>query len=149
MQGMRPLLLLDVDGVLCPFGAESYPDFEWYADQGIWYTLKNAERIRILMQYYKIAWCTAWGDDANNFISPLHNLPPFPVVDFPHSNATDLHWKQQGIAYFVGTRHYAFVDDDIDCESPDHGLWLPVKHHEGLTDNHVEKLLDFAANTAN
>jgi hypothetical protein len=157
----KPYLLLDVDGVLCPFkptftvttGIESdYPDYEYFPREMIHVAREtNGQRVRRLMDTYDIHWCTGWGDAANEIISPMHDLPELPVVPI-NEYSHEIHWKLSAIeAYVPADVPYAFVDDDITPKGVEYGndrevpaLWLPVKCDEGFTDEHVETLEAFA-----
>lgn len=159
---VKPYLLLDVDGVLCPFPGfdmrkvldPEYPGFDYYQPEHIHFARQtNGARIRRLMKSCDVIWCTGWGEGANEVISPLHDLPSFPVVPIPDETLDGIHWKQEAIEAYVPTgMPYAFVDDDIDDRGVLYGasrqsapsLWLPVKCHEGITDTHVEALEGFA-----
>lgn len=154
----KPLLLLDVDGVLCPFGGtkELWMGMEregliHHPDLYIYTNPDNKKRLKRLHEIFEIHWCTTWGEDANLDISPLHDLPHFPVVDLGPAILThQVHWKQNPIEAHVGDRPFAFVDDDIDNysiewakERTERGiptLYLPVIPQVGLTDAHVRDL---------
>lgn len=156
----KPYLLLDVDGVLCPFRgtdilalqASSYPGYEYHDGARIHINAENGVRIRRLMESFKVVWATGWGEDANAVISPLHGLPQFPVMPVEILSPGGIHWKQAAIeAYVPDGVPYAFLDDDIDdrgwayaAEREAPTLWLPTKCYEGITDRHVEDLEAFA-----
>lgn len=156
---MKPLLLVDVDGVTCPFGAGQpscidgrFPDEKFVAFVK---STGNEARLKRLQEHFELVWCTGWEDRANDILAPILGLPDLPVVYVYHAViGHPIHWKYEGIKEFVGHRPYAFIDDDIndfgltyasfrDQEIPT--LWLPIRCSVGLTDEHVAILENFAA----
>ncbi|GGZ03617.1 hypothetical protein GCM10010365_23120 [Streptomyces poonensis] len=90
-----PLLFLDVDGPLIPFGATQqqlpgdYPTYEaartprGAATNPLITRIDPALGPRLLALPCTLVWATTWGADANDCISPWLGLPELPVVDRP------------------------------------------------------------------
>ncbi|MCT4352055.1 HAD domain-containing protein [Streptomyces sp. Je 1-79] len=157
-----PLLYLDVDGPLIPFGAPSqeYPTYP--ATPGAPEADANPllARIdpglgtRLAALPCELVWATTWMSEANAYIAPRLGLPPLPVVDWPDPTAVDehdewsgLHWKTRGLVDQAAGRSFAWVDDEITdtdrhwvaAHHRGHALLHRVDPRRGLTD------ADFAA----
>jgi hypothetical protein len=65
---VKPVIALDVDGVLLPFRG----DFELNPEHGVW--------LRELSDTCELVWATSWGYQANTELSPDLGLPDLPVV---------------------------------------------------------------------
>ena len=127
-----PLLFLDVDGPLLPFGAAS-----WDGDGMDAYlsTLDPAVGDRLAALPCRLVWATAWEEDANAEIAPRIGLPQLPVVMWPASSderarADDwfgLHWKTRTLVEWADGRPFAWVDDELtDADR----RWVS-EHHSG------------------
>lgn len=153
---MRPLLLIDVDGVLCPFDGwldGGYPGFTFHARWNVYASTDNSRRLEQLGERFDRVWCTGWENDANVAIAPLHGLPQLPVLPVLNGAAHPVHWKLPGIEAYVGDRPYAFIDDQIGDLGVEYArerdkriptFWLPIQCSVGLTDDHVNALETFA-----
>ena len=167
----RPLLLLDVDGVLCPvrdnqqpkgyqapsadFRSASHQHWETGETIELWVSPANAQRLVRLADPFEIVWATGWVHHANRVIGPLHGLSELPFVELSWSEemrSLDGSWKLPAVARYVGDdRPCVWIDDDI---RPDMEHWaanrrgrtllIPVDHRVGLTERAVERALAFA-----
>jgi hypothetical protein len=118
----KPLMLLDVDGVLNAFdGTRNIPaGYQKTVCNG--YTIKwrpeVAARLRDLhdSEAVEIRWLTTWADEANAWISPALDLPILTVagqVPFREKNGW---WKLvvvRDLAVAEPTTPIVWVDDDI------------------------------------
>ena len=112
IERVKPLLLLDVDGVLAPFGRQE--GSIWVEDEAICYLPRNAGLLATLSEHFELAWATLWEHAANEVIAPLHGLPMLPVIKFfdePRDTRTPI--KLRPIQEFVEDRSFAWVDDEI------------------------------------
>jgi hypothetical protein len=154
----RPLLLIDVDGVISLFGFNHHapPAGRYQLVDGITHFLSETAGgyLRRLGQEFELAWCTGWEEKANDYLPLALGLDgPLPHVVFdPSERPTRAHWKLGGIDRHVDpTRPLAWVDDahDDGCRS-----WAAARRAPtllvttdpavGLTELEVDRLLDWA-----
>ena len=115
----RPLLFLDVDGPLIPFGAAGgYPTFQ-AAPSGnpLVERVDPALGPRLAALGCDLVWATTWTDEANEVIAPVLGLPDLPVVEWPDTSDEDLchglHWKTRAVCDWAAGRTFVWVDDEI------------------------------------
>lgn len=143
-----PLLFLDIDGPLIPFGAApgEYPRYG--TDTGatgneagpLLSRINPGHGARLAALPCELVWATTWGADANECVAPRLGLPRLPTLDWPEPNESggraaleeaDLragrHWKTRPLVDRAAGRPFAWVDDEI---SEADRAWVAV-HHPG------------------
>jgi hypothetical protein len=150
----RPLLLIDVDGVISLFGFDPArpPVGRFQLVDGIAHFLSGTAGgfLVELMDAFELVWCTGWEEKANDYLSFALGLPgPLPLVTFDGADRpSSAHWKLAGIDGYAGARTLAWVDDAHDQRciawaqaraAPT--LLLATDPAIGLTDQHVAQLL--------
>jgi hypothetical protein len=153
----RPLLLIDVDGVVCPFGAATTDmelagfSRELLDGYPVWLSDALGARLHRLAHSFQLVWCTAWQIQAARVIAPRLGLPAMPVILFDEQEEGDGHWKWAAIRTFVGTHPFAWLDDELRAAdfaiaeaSRSPCLLLAIDPCIGLADEHVTTLESFA-----
>src|SRR5215211_5475837 len=139
----RPLLLMDVDGVLNPYPdcPDGYTEYEFFPEDNEPVRLAevHGDWLRKLSGYFRMVWATGWGDDANRFLCPHFNLPELPVIPLPQG-LYEPSLKVARIDGYVGTRAAAWVDDVVTDEArqwaenrQNRSFLAEVDHAVGLT----------------
>ncbi|MFI8522221.1 HAD domain-containing protein [Streptomyces sp. NPDC085481] len=119
---MRPLLFVDVDGPLIPFGGTApYPTYGDPTPPGAHPLLSRLDPglgPRLMALGCELVWATTWMSDANDVLAPRLGLPRLPVVDWPDEESggdtrAGLHWKTRTLSAWAGDRPYVWLDDEI------------------------------------
>lgn len=122
----RPILAIDVDGVISLFGFESPPPpevarFELVDGTPHCISIAAAERIRRLGSQFELVWATGWQERANDRLALLTGIGPLPVIEFDAhrsrgdaAKTTAAHWKLGAIGEFSAGRALAWIDDSFD-----------------------------------
>lgn len=148
---MRPLLALDVDGVVAPLGSCSGLELE-IGGVPLWIEEGVPARLRRLAEVFSVVWSSSWGRRASIELAPRVGLPQgLPFVSFGRRSRPGGWWKLPGLRRFAGGRALAVVDDEV---GPDLLSWaaarevatgvVEVDPRRGLGDCEVERLLEFA-----
>lgn len=151
----RPLLLVDVDGVLNPWLADGCPDgynvYRFFPGERVLLSPGHGKLLTLLTPAYELVWATAWEHRANRLICPVLSMPELPVIEFP-LDGRDLYFRKlPAVVDAVGSRPCAWIDD---AHEPDHYAWaaargvptliIDIDPAEGLTSDVVAILADWA-----
>jgi hypothetical protein len=154
----RPLLLLDIDGVISLFGFDSTdpPPGRFLLVDGIVHYLSATagELVRSLGERFEMVWCSGWEEKADEHLPHALGLPSgLPHLGFaPDMRGTGRHWKLAAIERYAGGRRpLAWVDDAFDdsChrwarERPSPTLLVATEPAIGLTSSHAARLRGWA-----
>jgi hypothetical protein len=169
----KPLLFIDVDGVISTYGfagnsgipRESaaagaidadIPVGRFHMVDGIVHHIGDGmdRRVNTLLPHFDSVWATGWGDRANDHLVHLLNLPgELEVVEFAVAPSTDGsgHWKLASLTARAGDVPAAWIDDGHNeaciewAESRSAPtLLISTDPFVGLTDNHVDELIEWA-----
>lgn len=155
----RPVLLIDVDGVLNPWEAASCPagftELNLFPGEAVWLSPAHGDLLKSLAPPFELVWATAWEHRANQFVAPVLHLPQLPVIEFPLGGRDVYFRKLPAVIEATGTRPAAWIDD---VHHPDHHDWaasrgaptliIDVDPAVGLTTAHAAQLADWAAGLA-
>ncbi len=153
----RPLLLIDIDGVISLFGFDPVypPEGHFIAVEGIVHFLSAAagDHLRRLAGGFELAWCSGWEEKANDHLPAALGLPEhLPHLTFDCAPGTTAHWKLAAIDAYAGSeRPVAWIDDAHDAATEAWAaarggptLLMRTEPAVGLTDPQVDQLLTWA-----
>jgi hypothetical protein len=154
----KPILFVDVDGVISLFGfeadAEHLPGpFHWI--DGIAHCIPESVGARLarLGDRFELVWATGWEEKANEYLPFILGLQAeFPVLLFQgRAEFGSAHWKLEAIDEYAGDRPAGWIDDNIDdacrtwaADREPPTLLVQTESPIGMTDEHVEELLAWA-----
>ena len=151
----KPLLFVDIDGVLSVFGfcPGTRPAGTWIDVDGVWHLISAmaAGHLLALATAFDLVWCSGWEDKADEHLVRVLDLPVRPpFLTFPVATGT-AHWKLATVERHAGDRAMAWIDDGFD-ESCHHWaaartaptLLVPTDPAVGLDDACAARLERFA-----
>jgi hypothetical protein len=150
---MRPILAVDIDGVISLFGSEERADPTTTRLQlvdGVPHliSLVVGDRLRRLGERFELVWASGWEDKANFYLPQLLGLPELPHVSFEGAARRGAaHWKLDPLEAYARRRAMAWIDDNFDqsCYEwaetrPEPTLLVLTEPHLGLEEAHVDAL---------
>jgi Swiss Army Knife RNA repair-like protein len=153
---IRPILFVDVDGVISLYGFErADPPGSFHMVDGIPHCI-GAEcggRLARLARRFELVWATGWEEKANEYLPRLLRIDgDLPTLRFDgRAVFGSAHWKLEAIDEYAGERPAAWIDDNLDerCRAwaerrPAPTLLVETEPHEGIGEDHVELLLAWA-----
>jgi hypothetical protein len=162
---LKPLLMVDIDGVISLFGpfpaAGGGPEGvegRFHSIEGIPHFLSStaAGHLLDLGELFEIVWASGWEERAEDHLPHLLGLPAgLPFLRFPvaarASRAANAHWKLEAIGAFAGARALAWLDDSLDdscrrwaAERPHPTLLVHTTPSRGLTLKEASELSSWA-----
>ena len=149
--GNRPLLMVDIDGVISLFGPSGNRESEgsFHAIDGIPHFLSStaATQLLSLAEDFDLVWCSGWEEKAEEYLPHLLGLPAgLPFLRFDRGQGAgrsiDGHWKLDAIDAYAGERALAWIDDAFDRVLPrlGHGAFSAdaARGNRPLARAHVE-----------
>jgi hypothetical protein len=154
----RPLLFLDVDGVLAlqDVAPAGYVEHEVCFTAGTtevkWLNPEHGPWVNALAHHFDIVWATGWEHHAPRLLAPLLDLPELPVLELTQRPPFGPRIaKLRDVAARAGERPAAWIDDDFEEEvwpwaerRPWPTLLVETMATRGLERGHVDTLLRFA-----
>jgi HAD domain in Swiss Army Knife RNA repair proteins len=155
----RPILFVDVDGVISLFGFapgdDTLPGPVHWID-GVAHCIPDDVGMRLvrLAETFELVWATGWEERANEHLPFLLKLPfgDLPCLTFDgRAVFGSAHWKVDAIDEYARNRPAAWIDDNLDetCRAwAEHRaaptLLVETSPAEGITDEQVARLLAWA-----
>jgi hypothetical protein len=155
----KPLLLVDIDGVISLFGGElGSREGSFHAIEGIPHFLSStaAAHLLALSSLFDLVWASGWEEKADEHLPRLLGLPSaLPFVSFSAGPAatgtTPAHWKLEAIDRYAGELPLAWVDDTFNAACHDWArarlaptLLVGTAPEDGLTAREAQLLAGWA-----
>jgi Swiss Army Knife RNA repair-like protein len=160
----RPLLMVDIDGVISLFGARwpSVGDGTPATHEGSFHSIDGiphflsataAAHLQALASLYEIVWASGWEEKADEYLPGLLGLPAgLPFLRFPRTvGKANAHWKLETIDTYALGRPLAWIDDALNPACHEWAdaraaptLLVQTQPERGLTDHEAALLEQWA-----
>lgn len=155
MSSRKPILAVDVDGVISLFGFDETPKesrLEMVDGMMHCISLPTGGRLRRLAEHYDLVWASGWEDKANFYLPRILGLPELPHLTFDGAaRFGSAHWKLGPLDEYGRGRALAWIDDNFDesCyrwaqERSHPTLLVPTEPALGLGEVETEALAGWA-----
>jgi hypothetical protein len=162
----KPLLMVDIDGVISLFGVSVLTDADPRLAEGSFHSIEGiphflsataAAHLLDLSAHFELVWASGWEERANDHLPHLLGLPAgLPFLRFSRSvGRSNAHWKLDAIEHHAAGRALAWVDDALDDEChawaharPTPTLLVQTEPQLGLTEREARLLGDWALQLA-
>ncbi len=132
----KPLLMVDIDGVISLFGASAAGDSvagSFHSIEGIPHFLSAtaASHLLGLAELFELVWASGWEERANEHLPHLLGLPPgLAFLRFERAvGRSNAHWKLDAIDAHAAGRPLAWIDDAF---NPACHAWAQAREHPTL-----------------
>lgn len=153
----KPILAVDVDGVISLFGFDEPPPkeearFELVDGMVHCISLATGPRLLRLAEHYDLVWATGWEEKANYYLPRALGIPELPHLTFDGAaRFGSAHWKLGPLDKYGAGRPLAWIDDNLDesCYEwararKEPTLLVPTEPALGLREAEVEALIAWA-----
>lgn len=163
----KPLLMVDIDGVISLFGFAGQPPWAGHpaAPEGSFHTIDGiphflsraaADHLLGLTANFDPVWASGWEEKAEEYLPRLLGLPPgLPFLRFERGaggiRSSNAHWKLTAIEEHAGSRALAWIDDAFNdaCHAwadarPAPTLLVQTSPERGLTSIEAQLLESWA-----
>ncbi len=156
---MKPVILVDIDGVCNPLSAAPRlrPEWTWRMASCGWNRGWVAPELGTLLvsltAVADVMWCTGWEEEAVRYGSHL-GVPEWPWLTLTASQAAADHWKIPSIDSHLADRPICWFDDENAAAAQQWAerrnqriptLFIEVNDAVGLTEAEVWRAYDWAA----